>query len=323
METLKGRFAEAKIKELRGHKSHVNSVSWSPNGRKLASGSTDQTIKLWNMEGAVTGSSSAVPGSQELKGHSGSVEHVCFSPTDDDVLASLAADKTVKIWDTRTGQVSQSIAFPNFAGINFCWHPNGCLLAIGGKDDTVCVVNSVTGQQVQSRKFPFEVNQMTWSPDGSLLCLTSAQGAVIIVDGSDLGTEFTTLHGHTSNCYCISWPKHSKVMAVGAADALVSLWEPCSDKPGDLACSRTIGRLDWPVRALSFSSCGSMLASGSEDPFMDVSMVDSGLSVAKVPVKGPVTSIAWHPRRKILAFSCEETDSRSNRHEGNIRIMFL
>lgn len=275
------------------------------------------------MEGLVTGSSSTAPGCQELKGHAGSVEHVSFSPTENDVLASLSADKTVKIWDTRTGQVTHSLSFPNFAGINFCWHPNGSLLAIGGKDDTVRIVNATTGQQIQSRKFTFEVNQMTWSPDGRLLCLTSAQGAVIVIDGSDLNKEITLLQGHTSNCYCISWPKHSKAMAVGAADALVSLWEACSDKPGDLACSRTIGRLDWPVRALSFSACGSMLASGSEDQFIDVSSVDTGMLISKVPVKGPVTSIAWHPRRKILAFACEETDSRSNRHEGNIRFLVL
>jgi THO complex subunit 3 len=249
------------------------------------------------MEGVVAGSSSAAPGCQELKGHGASVEHVCFSPADEDVLASLSADKTVKLWDTRTGQVTLSLSFPNFAGINFCWHPDGVLLAVGGKDDTVRIVNTATGLEVQNKKFPFEVNQMTWSPDGLLFCLTGAHGAVVVVDGNDLTAEVATLHGHTSNCYCISWPRQGKAMAVGAADALVSIWEACSDRPGDLACSRTIGRLDWPIRALSFSACGSILAAGSEDPFIDVAMVETGALISKVPVKGAVTSIAWHPRR--------------------------
>jgi len=70
-------------------------VAFSPDGKRLASVSSDQTVKVWD---AATG--------QELftlKGHTGTVHTVAFSP-DGTRLASASDDKTVKVWDARTGQ---------------------------------------------------------------------------------------------------------------------------------------------------------------------------------------------------------------------------
>jgi len=67
---------------------------------------------------------------------------------------------------------------------------------------------------------------------------------------------------------------------VGSADALVSLWDA-----DELACLRTFSRLEWPVRAISFSYDGKLLASASEDTIIDIGHVDSGEKVAEVPVR--------------------------------------
>ena len=72
------------------HNQSVYSVSFSPDGKTLVSGSADNTIKLWNVE---TGTEI-----RTLKGHDNTVWRVSFSP-DGKTLASSSADKTIKLWN--------------------------------------------------------------------------------------------------------------------------------------------------------------------------------------------------------------------------------
>ncbi|MGI2909791.1 WD40 repeat domain-containing protein, partial [Hassallia sp. VBCCA 56010] len=80
------------------HSNSVRSVAFSPDGKTLASGSDDNTIKLWDV---ATGKLS-----QTLTGHSNSVRSVAFSP-DGKTLASGSDDNTIKLWDVATGKLSQ------------------------------------------------------------------------------------------------------------------------------------------------------------------------------------------------------------------------
>nr|MDJ0899043.1 neuraminidase-like domain-containing protein [Xenococcus sp. MO_188.B8] len=84
-----------KIRTLQGHDSSVRGVSFSPDGTILASGSTDRTIKLWNVE---TGQEI-----RTLQGHTDDVRSVSFSP-DGTILASGSTDRTIKLWNVETGQ---------------------------------------------------------------------------------------------------------------------------------------------------------------------------------------------------------------------------
>jgi WD40 repeat protein len=77
---------------LTGHTGIVNSVCFSPDGKRLASGSHDETVKVWD---TATGQEALT-----LTGHASSVFSVSFSP-DGKRIASASFDKTVKVWDTR------------------------------------------------------------------------------------------------------------------------------------------------------------------------------------------------------------------------------
>jgi len=327
-ESLKSHLASPNStgsRELKGHKGAVNGVAWSSDGRRLASASSDHTIRVWSLKSILSSQSSSGSGAsyQEMKGHTGSVEQVAWSPADVDVLASLGADKTVKIWDTRSSTCTTTLSFPSFSPLNMAWCPAGIRMAIGGKDDTAIIVDVRTNAVSAQRKFPCEVNQMAWSPDATLLCLTTGSGAIQIYSPDNLEQQIHQLTCHTANAFCISWPRHGSIFAVGAADALVSIWNA-----GEMVCTRTVGRLDWPIRALGFSHCGTLLAASSTSPaasdqpagFIDVSQVETGLQVGRIGVTATVGTMAWHPSRWILAYAGEEMDGRSARPQGNLRL---
>ena len=76
------------VRTLEGHSDCVSSVTFSPDGKLLASGSLDSTVKLWNAEdGSLV---------RTLEGHTARVASVTFSP-DGKLLACGSADSTVKL----------------------------------------------------------------------------------------------------------------------------------------------------------------------------------------------------------------------------------
>lgn len=82
------------------------------------------------------------------------------------------------------------------------------------------------------------------------------------------------LKAHPGTCICIEFDPTGRYFATGSADTLVSLWDV-----EELACLRTFSRLDWPVRTISFSHDGKLLASASEDLMIDIGEVETGLKV--------------------------------------------
>ena len=88
-----------------------------------------------------------------------------------------------------------------------------------------------------------------------------------------------------------------------------------------MACLRTFNRLEWPVRAISFSYDGKLLASASEDTVIDVAHVETGQKVTDISVSSPTFTIAWHPKRYLLAYACDDKDKYDrDSHSGALKV---
>ncbi|RDW63404.1 vegetative incompatibility WD repeat protein [Coleophoma cylindrospora] len=124
------------LQTLEGHTSGVMAVAFSPNGKLVASGSNDHTIRLWD---SATGTLQRV-----LEGHTSVVGAVAFSP-DGTLVASGSYDRTVRLWDSATGMLQRALEGHTHAVWAVAFSPDGNLVASSSKDHTIRLWDSATG----------------------------------------------------------------------------------------------------------------------------------------------------------------------------------
>ncbi|MBC8481939.1 MAG: WD40 repeat domain-containing protein [Planctomycetes bacterium] len=142
---------------LEGHTKGVTSISFSPDGSLLASGSDDNTIRLWNVESRESIAT--------LEGHTDDVNSVSFSP-DGSLLASGSNDGTIKLWDVENRECIAT--FEEYA-YSLTFSPDGRLLA-SGSFETIKIWDVESKECIVTLEEPREeVFSITFSPDGKLL----------------------------------------------------------------------------------------------------------------------------------------------------------
>ncbi|KAG9016696.1 hypothetical protein FRB90_002451 [Tulasnella sp. 427] len=159
-----------------GHANVVNSVDFAPDGRILASGSNDETIRLWEVE-------SGKPIGSPLTLHTDWVNCVAFSP-DGEVLASASYDKTVRIWCARTGEPQREPLQHESPVMFVTFSADGTILAAGLADGEIWLWNTRTWESMGE---PLYTGTSRPGPCG--IFLSDASGEIVLVVGWKETTE--------------------------------------------------------------------------------------------------------------------------------------
>ena len=257
------------IHTLTGHQKWVCSVAWNNNQKILASGSEDETIKLWEVD---TGREILT-----IRGHSGYVNSVAFSP-DGKILASGSDDKTIRIWEVQTGKLlcilgnwNRGEYFGHSGGVTaIAFHPNGQTLASASKDKNVKIWQ--LGDDILDPNFgkvkstltghSRPVRAIAFSPDGKTLASGSEDNTIKIWD-LNLGNTVKNLCNYYQGVhyiYAVDFSPDSNILASGGRDRNIKIWQIYQ---GEIL--QTLEGHSSDIRQVTFSPQGDLIASGSED----------------------------------------------------------
>ena len=300
------------LKTLVGHTNVVHSVAFNPDGQTLASGSFDQTLRLWDVN---TGQCL-----KTLAGHSKVIWAVAFSP-DGKTLASGSTDQTAHLWDARTGQSLQRLVGHAHQVRSVAFSPDGQILVSSSEDQTVRLWDVANPRGLDSGQclktltgHTHWVISAAFSPDGQTLVSGSTDQTLRLWD-VNTGQCLKTLRRHAHGVWAVAFSPDGQTLVSGSTDQTLRLWDVNTGQ-----CLKTLTGHTYWVRSVAFSPDGQTLASGSEDQTVRLWNVGSSTKDEALDSDQSfkaltghtywVVSVAFSPDGKTLASGSEDQTVR-------------
>lgn len=310
---------------LAEHDGMLESVSFSPDSKFIATASRDKTVKIWSLDGKkqlvvlreekgegfnsvafspdgtlmATGSwdNTAKIWSREgkrlhtLDGHKEAVLEVAFSP-DSQLLATASWDNTVKLW-SREGKLLHTLEGHKDKVNSITFSPDGQLIATVGWDNTMKLWN-LDGKELRTfRGHQDMIWSVSFSPDGKQIATASGDRTVKL--WSLDGKELQTLRGHQNGVNSVTFSPDGKLIATASGDRTVKLWNSKGQELETL-----YGHTD-AVNSVAFSPDGTSIATAGNDKTAKIWKLNSPNSIIVRGHEDEVFDLVFSPNGKYIA----------------------
>ncbi|KAG0376359.1 hypothetical protein BGX24_007872 [Mortierella sp. AD032] len=273
---------------LIGHTRNVNCIAFSPDHRLIASGSSDQTTRVWS---AYSGACAIV-----LQGHEGAVTSVAFSSAGHQIVTG-SKDGMVRLWDTTTGEAlkifGRRVRVDN---LSVAFSSNDKWIASGGEDGVVRLwhADSRDENSIDLEGHKYSVNSIVFSPDNKYIVSGDDDGTVIIWNMDTKVTERVIHHGGAVRC--LTYSPTGENIASGGDDQYVRIWNAATG-----AIDSTLDHSN-SVHSLCYSMDGMRLWTGSTDSkayaWSNVSAISRTDIASTVEFSENCREVAWSPGGK-------------------------
>lgn len=294
------------IGTLVGHKGEITAIAIHPDSHLLASGSTDTSIKLWDLETGrlwhTLGGRSRWGGLLQTEGHRDRITSLLFSP-DGYTLFSGSYDGTIKEWDLETGKLLSSLPGQGWDVSALAISGDGWTLASAGEDGVIHLWDLETAKVFADlTKHSEKISSIILSPDGYTLVSSSFDRTIQLWDlRRDL--LLNTLKGHVDAVSAIAISADWQRLISASWDRTIKVWDL---KTGEQL--RVIAAHRDKINGLTVHPTEAMFASACEDGTVTLWHLETGNRLVNLRHDWSVTAIAFSPDGELLVTgSSDET----------------
>ncbi len=296
-----------------GHQNTVNRVAFDPASNRLATGSLDGTVLLWEVPGGRSSEqdSSGLAAQVSVAG-SEAVADLAFDDAGDRL--AVASGTALRVWDVKR-QAAPAVVLSTLKDLPFgvaplalAWSPNATRLALGLSDGTTVIVDP-TGE-VPPVSLPGQrerVLDVAFSPDGTFMATASADGTVRVWEAGWIGDDgapatpspLHTLRGHASGVNAVTFSPDGGTLVTAGEDGAVELWDVKTGR-----ARYTLAALPAPVTGVTFSPNGVYLATSGDAVRVFLLRLDDLVALAEQRTSRSLTADECHQYLHVESGAC-------------------